>query len=245
MCVFGTAAPVALLVALLAGRALADYPAQHDAEAFATLAGAEADDECAGLGAEACAVSALQRKGAMLSVRQASSSQAPDFTFRSPEVEDEDVEVPEVTPQGAEALAQYERVDANWVEGVDKIAVTNCTGDGGNKCPDGETCVVKYDGTWSQCVDCSAEAFGRECQKLNDYMRYAAVHTCKRTCMDVKCYNQDWCLSPYKCIVDRTANWGQCVGCHDTKFWNYSCKKMTEEFLDAARKVCHKRCHAT
>jgi len=135
---------------------------------------------------------------------------------------------------------------AGWVPGVDKVAVTNChkpVAEGGNKCPTGETCVVKYDQTWSQCVDCTPEAFGNECQKLEDYMRYAAVNTCKQSCLNARCYNKDWCPSPRdRCIIDRNTKWGQCVNCRDKKFWGFSCKGMTRSFMASATKVCRKHC---
>merc|ERR1712232_1092805 len=65
---------------------------------------------------------------------------------------------------------------------VDKVPVIGCHGENGTACPHGETCIVRYDGNWSQCFSCSKATFGQECQKLDDYLRYAAVRTCKQTC---------------------------------------------------------------
>merc|ERR1712051_199614 len=93
----------------------------------------------------------------------------------------------------------------------------------GTTCPEGETCVTRHDKLWSQCVSCSKKTFGRECQKLDDYMRYAAVRTCKQTCLDQKCYNSRWCFKPYRCIVDKKTYWGQCINCNSKKFWKNSC----------------------
>mmetsp|Transcript_166506 Transcript_166506/g.528993 ORF Transcript_166506/g.528993 Transcript_166506/m.528993 type:complete len:114 (-) Transcript_166506:88-429(-) len=99
-----------------------------------------------------------------------------------------------------------------------------------------------YDEKWSQCVDCSVRKFGQVCQKLDDYMRYAAVHSCGLTCPDTKCYNQNWCVAPYRCIIDPEEVWGQCVSCRSKKFWGNSCHSLGEGMIDRAEKLCHRKC---
>eukprot|EP00445_Apocalathium_hangoei_P067233 CAMPEP_0204108224 /NCGR_PEP_ID=MMETSP0361-20130328/589_1 /ASSEMBLY_ACC=CAM_ASM_000343 /TAXON_ID=268821 /ORGANISM="Scrippsiella Hangoei, Strain SHTV-5" /LENGTH=278 /DNA_ID=CAMNT_0051057817 /DNA_START=52 /DNA_END=888 /DNA_ORIENTATION=- len=115
-------------------------------------------------------------------------------------------------------------------------------GTAGIPCPMGLTCVVRYDEKWSQCVDCSVRKFGQVCQKLDDYMRYAAVHSCGLTCPDTKCYNQNWCVAPYRCIIDPEEVWGQCVSCRSKKFWGNSCHSLGEGMIDRAEKLCHRKC---
>jgi len=121
--------------------------------------------------------------------------------------------------------------------------IENCWGPNATaRCPAGYSCVVKYDGTYSQCMDCSAWSFAKSCQKLDDYMRYSAVQTCKRSCLNTKCYNSAWCKKPHKCIVDRKSNWGQCIACHSKKFWKASCYATPKGLLRHAQHVCHKHC---
>mmetsp|Transcript_93379 Transcript_93379/g.261177 ORF Transcript_93379/g.261177 Transcript_93379/m.261177 type:complete len:251 (+) Transcript_93379:93-845(+) len=222
---------------------------------------AEVDDECLATDdAEACALNAMQRRGFLKREAQ-DPVRAPDMsvsTDNGEAMEDEssaELESPddEYLPDddadsvqdetGAEAMLQKAaRAKATWVEGVDKVAVTNCHVEGGNACPHGETCVVKHDSTWSQCVNCHKVEFGRECQKLGDNMRWAAIHTCKRSCLDSQCYNKQWCLKPYRCILTGDKTWGQCISCHSKKFWQHSCHSMKADLLEQAEATCHKKC---
>jgi len=211
------------------------------------------DDECRS-SSEECALNALQRRGDLLSGAGAGAgaagelaadavSSAPDFEFREDnlaadggeETELVDDFVDDMKEEGANttALAQGGAMVTGCYSKDPKLAVA---------CPLGTTCVVKWDGKWSQCMDCSSTSFGHECQKLDDYMRYAAVHTCKRTCMDTKCYNNAWCLPPYQCVTDRATNWGQCVWCHSKKFWHASCHALKPTMLHNAQHVCHRHC---
>jgi len=128
---------------------------------------------------------------------------------------------------------------------VDKVPITGCHN--GTSCPQGESCIVSYNGTWSQCFSCSKATFGQECQKLDDVLRYAAVRTCKQTCLDTGgrtagCFNKNWCFKPYRCIVDREAHWGQCISCHSKKFWENYCYKAPEGLRKIASRTCHRRC---
>lgn len=164
----------------------------------------------------------------------------PDFEFRDDAVEDEvhgqselEDDMEEEPVGNSTSLVQ----DGTTVFGCYNKDPTLAV-----KCPLGTTCVAKWDGTFSQCMDCGAKAFTSTCQKLDDYMRYAAMHTCKRTCMDSKCYNSAWCLPPYKCVTDRTLNWGQCVGCHSKKFWHASCHALKPTMLKNAQATCHRHC---
>jgi len=128
--------------------------------------------------------------------------------------------------------------------GVPKI-FSGChdfNGTAGIPCPTGLTCVLHHDKTFSQCVPCQPRRFGQVCQKLDDFMRYAAVHTCNRTCPDTKCYNKNWCIFPYRCIIDVEESWGQCIHCRSKKFWGNSCHSMQEGLMERAEKVCHRKC---
>jgi len=121
--------------------------------------------------------------------------------------------------------------------------ITGCWGPNATAtCPAGYSCVVKYDGTFSQCMDCSAWSFAKSCQKLDDYMRYSAVQTCKRSCLNTKCYNSAWCKRPHKCIKDPKSNWGQCIACKSKKFWKASCYAVPRGLLRRAQHKCHKHC---
>jgi len=225
------------------------------------------DDECMADDGSACALNALQLRGKSVETPlPLPTLVAPDFTLRrvggvidkeaDDEDEDEDDEDEDEKEKEEEEDEEKEEDDdeaptpprraakqAGWVPGVDKIPVSGCYGVNGTKCPKHETCVVKYDGTYSQCVDCRKRSFGKECQKLDDYMRYAAVHTCKRTCEDSKCYNNHWCRKPHKCVIDFGANWGQCVNCRKkAKFWTAGCGHKSATFLEAAHKVCKRQC---
>mmetsp|Transcript_2585 Transcript_2585/g.7445 ORF Transcript_2585/g.7445 Transcript_2585/m.7445 type:complete len:248 (-) Transcript_2585:98-841(-) len=241
-------AVAAIFVTVAAGAPPVDSAAAH-AEAL------RGDDEClvAGAGAEECALNAMQRRGFLTREAEALAG-APDFARTqddgddmddeaSAEFEDPDDEyLPDDQPKAASLSQQMARANGTWVEGVDKVAVTNCHVEGGNTCPHGETCVVKHDKTWSQCVNCHKVEFGRECQKMNDVMRWAAIHTCKRSCLDTQCYNKQWCLKPYRCVLDSKREWGQCISCHSKKFWHHSCHSMKADLLEQAEQICHKKC---
>jgi len=220
----------------------------EDPPASAVAVPAE-DDECQADGGEGCALSALQRARRSLRAQQQLASLEPDFTLISDDAGDMDDAEDEDTEDEEDAVAQpilaaNLEASVEWVHGVDKAPVTGCHGANGKKCPSGETCVTKFDGTFSQCVDCGKEQFGKECQKLDDYMRYAAIHTCKQTCEDSRCFNHNWCFKPHKCVVDKANNWGQCIDCRKSaKFWKYSCATKSKTFLEAAHHVCHKKCH--
>jgi len=212
------------------------------AEISPVLGAFDEEDECrSDATGGACALNALQRLGA----RKAASAAdyelfEPDFTIYPVEttvkdIEDMDAAEEEQMPEPQAAL--------QFVPGVDKVVVKDCHL--GTACPHGETCVVKADKTYSQCVSCHRDEFPKECQKLDDYMRFAAVHTCKQTCEDTMCYNNKWCMHPHKCVFDKEMHWGQCVNCHkNDKFWKYSCSSKPKSFLEAAHHVCHKKCHA-
>jgi len=228
--------PTSLALLLLAS-ALLLVVARARAEEATARASLEEDDECRD-GAGECAVSALQRRSSFLNNNFVSSE--PDFEFR------DDAVVDERHGQGELEDDMDEEPIANSTALVqDGATVTGCYNKNVSlaaQCPLGTTCIVKWDGTWSQCMSCAASTFGKECQKLNDYMRYAAVHTCKRTCMNSKCYNGAWCLHPYKCVTDTALNWGQCVGCHSKKFWHASCHALKPGMLHNAQAVCHRHC---
>jgi len=166
------------------------------------------------------------------------------------EEQDENVEDGEFGEEAEEQYSEEDLVDADEEVGtalhgltpVDKVPILGCHGENGTACPEGETCIARDDGNWSQCFSCSKATFGQECQKLDDYLRYAAVQTCKQTCVDTKCYNHQWCFKPYRCIVDKEAQWGQCINCHSKKFWSASCFASPPGLRMIASRTCHRRC---
>jgi len=158
------------------------------------------------------------------------------------EQDDEGTEDEDSADDDEDSAEEAEEAALLGLTPVDKVPVTGCHGENGTACPEGETCIVKHDGTWSQCFSCSKSTFGQECQKLDDYMRYAAVRTCKRTCLDQRCYNKRWCFKPYRCIVDKEEQWGQCISCHSKKFWKNSCFALKDGLRKKASRTCHRKC---
>jgi hypothetical protein len=49
-------------------------------------------------------------------------------------------------------------------------------------CSEERTCVTQADGYWSQCIDCSAEVFGKECGNWGKELLEAAEETCDAKC---------------------------------------------------------------
>mmetsp|Transcript_131896 Transcript_131896/g.333269 ORF Transcript_131896/g.333269 Transcript_131896/m.333269 type:complete len:273 (+) Transcript_131896:110-928(+) len=257
-----------LLLLVLASEVRAEVPHTSDIE---LVVSGRVDDECHATGNNSeCALNALQRRshfkgrqGPESGERFASGAPlCPDFDWRVdanddfeglPEGELDDDWAGDDSSEGEEGKGEGE-LKAQGIndadpgpEGAglqpwDKTTVTMCHGPNGRPCPHGKTCIVKWDGTFSQCMDCSAKHFAKSCQKMDDYMRYAAIHTCKRTCLDTKCYNDYWCLKPHVCVTDAESNWGQCASCKSKKFWHNSCWSLDANLKRRAQTRCHRHC---
>jgi len=117
--------------------------------------------------------------------------------------------------------------------------ISGCNATASGRCPGRLRCAATADGSWSQCVDCSQRHFYKDCQKLDRDMRFAAILTCKKTCLDTQCWGGKWCRRPYKCVGDRT--WAQCIKC-DAKTFRYRCNKWDAGFRRTAERRCHRRC---
>lgn len=212
----------------------------------------EVDNECASSRSGGCALNALQLKrgsfDSVISTSDEAMHPSDDTMFEYDDdvavMEAEDI-LDELDEENATLEPEESQdMDASKATPKDKVPVTGCHGANGTVCPKGEKCIVNNVGTWSQCVGCSKVTFPRECQKLDDQMRYAAVRMCKQSCLDQKCYNSKWCYKPYRCIVDREEMWGQCISCHSKKFWKNSCLALKKGLLHKAQKVCRRKCGA-
>jgi len=114
-------------------------------------------------------------------------------------------------------------------------------------CDSNKTCVTEEDGYWSQCVDCSASGFFKECDYWTKEFLPAAEKTCGAKCADKpitpKCMTdkKPGCKDNRTCVTQDDGYWSQCVACDATTF-HKECGTWGPEFVKAAKKTCHHKC---
>jgi len=147
--------------------------------------------------------------------------------------------------------------DANLTAAAEETCGLTCLGERNSQCvsigcntdPSKNLTCVKASETWSQCVECSEDAFKEDCGHWAEDLLVAAEAACSTTCVVPRrpapkpCdpATLTGCPAGLSC-VKKDDHWAQCVDCAPERF-ALECPFLWDaDFIAAAEETCGRKC---